>query len=60
MYMKPLLIKENSATNSSFMLKRKEFQFFPVNFHYHDEPELVLKVSSSGEMVVGNFVGALS
>lgn len=57
MYMKPLLIKENSATNSSFMLKRKEFQFFPVNFHYHDELELVLKVSSSGEMVVGNFVG---
>ncbi len=55
--MKPLLIKETTEVNESFMLQRKEFQFFPVNFHYHDEMELVLKVSSSGEMIAGNYMG---
>ncbi len=55
--MKPLLIKENTASFTSLMLKRKEFKFFPVNFHYHDDIELVLKLTSSGEMIVGNYVG---
>lgn len=56
--MKPLLIKEITSGDSSFMLKRKEFKHFPVNWHYHSELELVLKVESCGEMIVGNYVGS--
>lgn len=56
--MKPLHIKENTRGDSSFMLKRKEFKYFPVNWHYHSELELVLKVESCGEMIVGNYVGS--
>lgn len=55
--MKPLHIKENTPSDSSFMLKHKEFKHFPVSWHYHSELELVLKVESSGEMIVGNYVG---
>lgn len=56
--MKPLLIKENTRGDSSFMLKRKEFKHFPVSWHYHSELELVLKAESCGEMIVGNYVGS--
>ena len=56
--MNPILIKENTNNDSSFMLKRNEFKHFPVNLHYHSEIELVLKAKSSGEMIVGNYIGS--
>ncbi|GAB1308858.1 AraC family transcriptional regulator [Urechidicola sp. KH5] len=50
-------LKYKATTNSeteSFYIERKKFPYFGVNWHYHDEYELIFILKGSGVRIVGD------
>jgi AraC-like DNA-binding protein len=57
---KPIIERLNKDAQSSFVLQKDVYAYYPTPWHHHPEYELVLVLKSSGNKIIGDHMSSFS